>query len=183
MGDSLYLFNTSTLNSLYGEIGGSTLPTPSSIPSTAVSNGHMNSTQASYINQIIEAAGNIDNKYAINGNDMPTALNETIEEIKEIESEVLDVVNTEDAKMILAAASVARYSLHYWTVEFENGGFGDCSECLPSVAESDIYGAAAGAARYYAVAIFTGPYGYGVYAGAVVGSAVYASAFTYLASH
>lgn len=114
----------------------------------------LSSNQKLFLNQLDEVMSNI-----------KKGLQPTIEEIKKLELDIVNQCTNEEAELLLSSTSVARYSLEYWTDNYEKwltelGGIdivgantsqlksGDWDwfcDTLGNMGKSDVVGAAIGA--------------------------------------
>lgn len=68
----------------------------------------LSSLQVSFFNQLDEIMSNLE-----------IGLQPTIEKIKKLESDIINQCPTEETAVLLSATSIARYSLEYWTINYE----------------------------------------------------------------
>jgi|UPI000838590D hypothetical protein len=141
---------------------------------------NLNPSQITFLNELDNVISNLE-----------IGLELTIEKIKKIELDIISQCSVDEAKILLSATSVARYSLEYWTENYEKwiielggmeigamnelksissrGGWDWFCDTLKSMGKSDVVGGAIGAG----VGALAG--GVGAAPGAVAG-ACYSSA-------
>jgi hypothetical protein len=90
-------------------------------------------------------------------------------------------LNNNDKVIILSTASLTRFTVSYWSNNASS--LNRYTGTGRGLGLADIGGAVAGAVRTYVACFFTGPVGWGAWAGAVIGTGLGASAMYVIVNH